>query len=624
MLATGSFIDGARYRIDALISTGPASDVYQAFDTVLNAPVAVKVFKHLRISGANKEPVAKFAREMKSLSRLSHNNIVTAFRCGYLSEGTPFLVEQLLTGQSLRARLNRESQLICSEAINIALEIAVALEYAHSCGIFHLDLKPENVMLEPQDGRTDVKIMDFGLSQVKANSADQESTLEPPGQDTTVDGAKFKGSLAYMSPEQCKSEATDERSDIYSFGCLLFHMITGFPPFESFIPGQVMMMHIHQRVPRILQLSGGCGLPRELDELIKRCTAKSKSARYQSFSELIPDLKSIAALNCAARYSPNLAKERANSRLKILFSLFLCMVAVALVMAHNQSSSSLHRTLEGMFVPLRSTMDKFLPPSSNSLESISKTTKSLLLDGKVDLAASTLMECIKSLGFKTAPPGARIEFLENQKCLFRSYGNTRVVSGLDAVILESLLEEAQENAQKKKSMDKVWQTRMKDVCRELSSNEISTGTWDHVRFLLDEPQNRCIPDLAGSAEFDLIELRGVSNLRMARVLSDDDFKHAAGTFMEAAAKAKAKHLESIYQREINLAQDTCKKGNINQVAQLMHLVMAEDAFDKNKIEEAKKELRLSQQLSIGLEVRKDEELRKVVLANKLKIRSVRR
>ncbi len=301
-LEPGSIVD-SRYRIIALIGSSSSGQIYKAFDQLLNVEVAVKFFA--RVKATDDAAVAQFTNEAKALSQFKHPNIIRVFRSGFQTDSTPFLVEELLSGQSLRRVLSRRKRLKCNEAVSIAMKLSSALEYSHANQILHLNLRPENVFLlagEPSAANSELKLLDFGLSRFSDANNDAESTLAGAELDRTMGGAMFEGAVPYLSPEQIRNEGVDARSDVYAFGCLLFEMLVGQPPFVG-SAAEVMQMHLNQRVPRLLELSASCGLPEKLDELIQKCTTLIKDKRYASFAEINSELEKISALDCSTEFS---------------------------------------------------------------------------------------------------------------------------------------------------------------------------------------------------------------------------------------------------------------------------------------------------------------------------------
>lgn len=301
-LEPGNIVD-SRYRIIVQIGSSSGGQIYKAFDQLLNVEVAVKFFS--RVKATDDAAVLQFTNEAKALSQLTHPNIIRVFRSGFHNDSTPFLVEELLPGQSLRKVLGKRGRLRCNEAVAIALKLASALEYSQANQILHLNLRPENVFLVGGDtsaAKAELKLLDFGLSQIAQGDTDIESTLAGADMQSTMGGAVFEGSVPYLSPEQIRNETVDGRSDIYSFACMFFEMLVGKPPYRG-TAAEVMQMHLNKRVPRLLELSPACGLPEALDDLIQKSTATAKEDRYKSFKELGEVLERINELDSAAEFT---------------------------------------------------------------------------------------------------------------------------------------------------------------------------------------------------------------------------------------------------------------------------------------------------------------------------------
>jgi len=205
-------------------------DVYRARDTNLGRDVAIKVLPDL--FGADAERMARFEREARVLAQLNHPNIATIH--GLERAGTSAcLVMELVPGETLAARVGR-GRMPVDDAIPVAVQISAALEAAHEKGIVHRDLKPANIVVAP-DGR--VKVLDFGLAKAIAGDASDVAaptnlTHSPTAYGGTIAGV-ILGTAAYMSPEQARGKPVDKRTDIWSFGCVLFEMLTGKAPFEG-------------------------------------------------------------------------------------------------------------------------------------------------------------------------------------------------------------------------------------------------------------------------------------------------------------------------------------------------------------------------------------------------------
>ncbi|MDB4306284.1 serine/threonine protein kinase [bacterium] len=206
------------YRIVEKIGEGGMGEVYRAHDERLDRDVAIKVLH--RDVAQDADRLARFEREAKAVAKLDHPNILAIHQLG-THEGSPFIVTELLDGESLRARIP-PSGMAWREAAEIGAAVAEGLAAAHRKNIIHRDLKPENVFIT-SDGR--VKVLDFGLAQVKepVEEEAETATLTPAG---TVAGSVL-GTMGYMSPEQLRGEPSDARSDIFAFGCVLYEMLSG-------------------------------------------------------------------------------------------------------------------------------------------------------------------------------------------------------------------------------------------------------------------------------------------------------------------------------------------------------------------------------------------------------------
>src|SRR6202162_5651238 len=216
------------YENVALIGAGGMGEVYQAHDTKLGRDVAIKVlpeaFAH------DPERLARFQREAKMLAQLNHPNIATIHGLEH-SDGTHYLVMELVPGDTLQQRVKREGPVPIEEALTIAKQIAEALEAAHEKGIIHRDLKPANVKVTPE-GK--VKVLDFGLAKAFAGDATNEDIGNSPtlSRAATMQGV-ILGTAAYMSPEQARGRAVDKRTDIWAFGAVLYELLTGKAVFDG-------------------------------------------------------------------------------------------------------------------------------------------------------------------------------------------------------------------------------------------------------------------------------------------------------------------------------------------------------------------------------------------------------
>ena len=274
------------YEIVSVLGAGGMGEVYRARDTKLGREVAIKVI--LDVFAADPDRIARFEREAKVLASLNHPHIAALYGMEQ-SSGQHFLVMELVEGQTLAERLLRGPMPV-EETLPIALQIADALEGAHEKGIVHRDLKPANVKVTPDDR---VKVLDFGLAKAIENERAAGSVANSPTLSMMASQAGvILGTAAYMSPEQAKGLPADHRSDVFSFGAVLFEMLTGRQPFQGDTAPEVLAS-VLVREPEISRLPSDLN-PR-VTELVRRCLEKQPKRRWQAVGDVRAELEAIAA-----------------------------------------------------------------------------------------------------------------------------------------------------------------------------------------------------------------------------------------------------------------------------------------------------------------------------------------
>ncbi len=264
-----------RYHILEVIGTGGMATVYKAQCEVLKRDVAIKV---LRDSVKDDESALKsFKQEAQAAAKLSHNNIIQVFDVAE-EDGLEYMVMELVDGITLKKYIQENGSLSCRESIEFAIQIAQALEAAHSKNVIHRDIKPHNILVT--EDKT-LKVTDFGI----AKAAGTETLV--------VDDHNAKGSVHYISPEQARGGFTDARSDIYSLGVVLFEMLTGKVPFDGESAVAVALMHIEKQPPSVRDLNPA--VPSSLADIVAKAISKEQQARYQTATELIDDLSAVLA-----------------------------------------------------------------------------------------------------------------------------------------------------------------------------------------------------------------------------------------------------------------------------------------------------------------------------------------
>ncbi len=268
------------YEIVAPLGAGGMGEVYRARDTRLGREVAVKVLPDTFASRPDR--LARFEREARALAAISHPNILVIHDYGTY-ETVTYVVTELLEGQTLRDRLAK-GPVAWREAVEVGAAIAEGLAAAHTKGIVHRDHKPENLFLTT-DGR--VKILDFGLARMTPlPNAQSETGLYVPAE---TDAGTVMGTVGYMSPEQVRGQTADARSDLFSFGCVLFEMVVGRRPFQRDTAAETMTAILHDEPPD--PAGSGNQVPGELGRLIRHCLAKSPNQRLQSARDLALGLR---------------------------------------------------------------------------------------------------------------------------------------------------------------------------------------------------------------------------------------------------------------------------------------------------------------------------------------------
>ena len=266
-----------RYHVERKLGSGGMGTVYRATQAGLGRPVAVKLLKPE--VAFDQATVTRFQREAKAMSRLEHPNTVKVFDFGRTEDGTLFFAMELLQGEVVTGLLERQRVVSPLRVIEIGTQALSSLHEAHTTGLVHRDLPPDNIYLARVEGHPDpvVKVLDFGIAKI-FDGENQFDQLE------TQAGTVF-GTPRYMSPEQAQGKSLDPRTDIYTVGVLLYQLLTGSPPFVDDDAIVVMAKHIKEKPKPILEVTEGRPIPERLASAVMRALAKKPEERWQTAEE---------------------------------------------------------------------------------------------------------------------------------------------------------------------------------------------------------------------------------------------------------------------------------------------------------------------------------------------------
>lgn len=268
-----------RFQVISILGEGGIGYVYEAQDPVLAKRVAVKLLKQ----GLPPTIIVRFQNEAKAVGKFNHRNILDVFDFG-IYEGNPYLVMEFLEGTALEQFVKEEDfqKFELSDLLHLFIQVCNGLNHAHKKNVLHRDVKPSNIMLtRDENNELQVKLVDFGIAKI----ADEDQTV-------TTTGA-ILGSPLYMSPEQIRAVNLDERTDIYSFGCVMYAIICGSPPFKAESAAETMTMHIKASPPPIPENFHDEQIPEALENLVMSCLEKNVEARPANFSEVRESLVEI-------------------------------------------------------------------------------------------------------------------------------------------------------------------------------------------------------------------------------------------------------------------------------------------------------------------------------------------
>ncbi|WNG59629.1 serine/threonine protein kinase [Archangium gephyra] len=280
MLEPGTLV-AERFRVLRSLGKGGMGAVYEAEQLGLGRHVALKVM-HPHVASAPGF-TERFQREAQVLARLRHPGSVEVYDYG-LGSGFLFLAMELVSGETVDSLIMREGALPVPRAVDIAVQVLEVLEAAHAQGIVHRDLKPANLFLESSPAGDRVKVLDFGLA---ALGGELHARLTQEGMSV--------GTPGFMSPEQMRGQPTDGRSDLYSLGCVLYELLTGFPPFPVMPSAEIVVAHLYKPVPSFHEVRPDLSVPERLESLVRRAMEKLPGARPPDAATMRQELLAVLA-----------------------------------------------------------------------------------------------------------------------------------------------------------------------------------------------------------------------------------------------------------------------------------------------------------------------------------------
>ncbi len=326
-----------QYEILSVLGAGGMSVVYRARHRLMDRVVAIKLLH----DDSDKLAIERFKHEAKAASSLKHQNIISIYDFGIVGDQA-YLVMDCLEGQNLSEILEDIHHLSVDRAVNIFRQTCMGLEHAHKNGILHRDMKPSNlVLVKGEDGSELVKIVDFGIAKLLPNAGQQQTRLTQTGD--------IFGSPLYMSPEQCQAKALDNRSDIYSFGCVMYETLTGVPPLRGDTAYDTMTMHVSQTPPAFNKVAPELNINKNLEALIFRCLEKKPEDRYQSVADLLQEMPTIQPVSGSVKVKPVQHPTRQRQEVKFLrqafWSLFVLVAAFIAYMSCDNGPDPDHGTV---------------------------------------------------------------------------------------------------------------------------------------------------------------------------------------------------------------------------------------------------------------------------------------
>jgi serine/threonine protein kinase len=565
-VAVGTTI-GNRYLILRDIGEGGFAWVYLVRDIELDRLVALKILKtNCQFSDHD---MSRFQREARLLAQVEHPNIVSVFAFGITDESQPYIVMEYLEGQPLSRYLGHHDTLSPEFESHVWFQICSGLAHAHSLGLVHRDITPANIFLVGEPPALTVKLIDFGLSKMIAESAEK-----------FTESGLLIGTPDYMSPEMCGGQPVDLRSDIYSLGCVMYQALSGKKPFFADSPIGVIHLHLNQYP---LEPSFGLQDPvreRQLKQIILRCLQKDPTLRFQSCEELSRALCSKAEATdsaIAGRKVQSLhpwsgpSGKSTKAAYANWLALWIALLAVVLASVF-------------CFYPNSS-------PPKESLIQIGGNIDRALHERRLSEASELLERTLSSHSFLGSERSQRIAWLDKYFHSLSGPETGALRLKLANVLFFELMEEVVEDL---KPDDELWLLRVKTTATYLIEHESSPARWNRIFWVInhgrgfDGRRRYFIPKSKDAMV--LHELRAVARLHTTNAAPDgQNLILAAEDYLGAAEIARKEGLDFEYQRYMKATEQVCSSQKIYP-EQRLHTTRAEEYLSKNQLDRAEAEL----------------------------------
>jgi serine/threonine-protein kinase len=358
---TGQIIDG-KYQLTAKIGSGGMGNVYRAKRIIFGDEAAIKIL-HLNQS-QNPQATQRFLHEAQTSAKFKHTNAVAIYDIGTTPNGLPFLVMELVQGKNLRQLLREKKIIPLDLIVTITMQTCSALDEAHRLGIIHRDIKPENIILSKTATGWQIKVLDFGIAKIQD---DNDLNLTLPG--------NAMGTPQYMSPEQCLGEKLDSRSDIYSFGVVLYEMLCGSTPFNSAVPSAVVVQHVNEKPQPLTKHNPE--ISKHINKIVIRALEKKCEKRPQTAGNLAKEFLQAVTLQLKVE-NKNSSENKSDEKVEI---------KPIIEVDNSQSEQNLAETIEEtQVIPIEDTANE------EKAESIQNTQESENLFAELEEMVSDVVE----------------------------------------------------------------------------------------------------------------------------------------------------------------------------------------------------------------------------------------